>query len=108
MWPREQHNLPANCNWCHNCHEVDCLDEGFGWSIWSDPIARLECHKAVEYITAADLEQVYPKLDGRSDSDLLDAERGESFPGRPTTLMGREPAVVSDSPRPSRSSFELA
>jgi len=40
----------------------------------------------------------------RSDSDLLDAERGESFPGRPITLMGRELAVVSD----SRSSFELA
>ncbi len=64
MWPRERHKLLSNCNSCHNCHEVDCLNEGFGWSIWSDPIARLECHKPDEYITAADLEPVRPKVNG--------------------------------------------
>jgi|ERR1700674_54709 hypothetical protein len=80
MWPRERHKLLSNCNSCHNCHEVDCLNEGFGCSIYSHPIARLECHKAIE-VLLKEMRCYRALLVLRSPRTFLDSFRVARDPG---------------------------
>jgi hypothetical protein len=40
----------SNSSLCPNCHEVDCLNEGFSCSIYRWLVTGLECHEAVDCI----------------------------------------------------------